>query len=84
MPILFRAFIGLNVLVSVFHYNINCTVHNHKMMTDCLHYTVYTRDAIKLVVKGIELEGEGVDGEKAVKGPMWKCSPGPPATLRRH
>ena len=46
-------------------------------MTDCLHYTVYTRDTIKLVVEGIELEGEGVDGKKAVKGPMWKCGQGP-------
>ena len=22
--------------------------------------------------------------KKMVKGPMWKCGPGPPATLRRH
>ena len=27
----------------------------HKMMTDCLHYKDYARDAIKLVVEKLEL-----------------------------
>jgi len=35
------------------------------------------------VVEGIALEKQGQDGIKVVKGPMWKCGPGPPATLRR-
>src|SRR6218665_1971400 len=52
----------------------------HKMMTDCLHYKDYARDAIKLVIE--KLEGEEVDGRKG--GEMWKSGPGPPATLRRH
>src|SRR6218665_3777074 len=55
------------------------------MMTDrqpaCI---IKTRNAIRLVVEEIELEGEAVVGKKVVKGPMWKCGPGPPATLRRH
>jgi len=42
------------------------------------------RDGIKQVVEGMELEGEVLDGKKAVKGPMWKYGPGPPTTLRRH
>jgi len=29
----------------------------------------------------MELEEEGPDGKKVVKGPMWKCGPGPPTTL---
>jgi len=54
------------------------------MMTDCLHYTVYMyihvglHDAIKLVIDGIELEGEGVDGKNVAKGPMCKCGPQQP------
>ena len=51
-------------------------------MTDCLHYKDYARDAIKLVVQ--KLEGGVVDGKRGGEGPLWKCGPGPPATLRRH
>jgi len=39
---------------------------------------------MKLAVEGMALEQEGLDGIKVVKGPMWKCGPGPPTTLRRH
>jgi len=39
---------------------------------------------MKLAVVGMALDKEGLDGIKMVKGPMWKCGPGPPATLRRH
>jgi len=60
----------------------NSQLRIHKMMTDCLHYKDYARDAIKLVVQ--KLEGGVVDGKEVVKGPLWKCGPGPPATLRRH
>src|SRR6218665_775348 len=58
----------------------NSQMRIHKMMTDCLHYKDYARDAIKLVIE--KLEGEEVDGRKG--GEMWKCGPGPPATLRQH
>jgi len=43
-----------------------------------------TRDAIRLVVEGIELEREGVDGKKFGEGPHVEMWPRAPATLRRH
>jgi len=30
------------------------------------------------------LEKDGLDGRNVVKGPMWKCGPWPPTTLKRH
>jgi len=46
-------------------------------MTNCLHYALL--DAMKLVIEGMALEKEGLDGIslKVVKGPMWKYGPGP-------
>jgi len=56
------------------------------MTAESLHYLDYTRDAIKLVVEGIELEGDWgrewtVKGGEGPHVEMWQ---GPPATLRRH
>jgi len=53
-------------------------------MTNCLHYADYTRDAMKLVVEGMALEELDGISLKVVKGSMWKCGPGPPATLGRQ
>jgi len=50
------------------------------MMTACI--IVYTRDAIKLVVKGIALEGEEVDGKKGGEGPHVEMWPGALSNLK--
>jgi len=47
-------------------------------MIDCLHYTDYTRDAVRLVVEGMETGGEWQDGKKEGQGPhvkMWLRAP---------
>jgi len=52
--------------VSGFHYS-----HQHKpnIITDSLHHADHTREAIKLVVVGIHIEGEGGDGENTGQRP---------------
>jgi len=52
----------------------------HKMMTDCMHYKDYARDAIKLVVQ--KLEGGVVDGKRGGEGPSVEMWPGAPSNLK--
>ena len=50
------------------------------MMTDCLHYKDYARDAIKLLVQ--KLEGGVVDGKRGGEGPPVEMWPGAPSNLK--
>src|SRR6218665_1552021 len=58
----------------------NSQLRIHKMMTDCLHYKDYARDAIKLVVQ--KLEGGVVDGKRGGEGPSVEMWPGAPSNLK--
>src|SRR6218665_1252036 len=75
MIILFNVFLQISrFLVS------NSQLRIHKMMTDCLHYKDYARDAIKLVVQ--KPEGGVVDGKRGGKGPPVEMWPGAPSNLK--
>src|SRR6218665_1630874 len=58
----------------------NSQLRIHKMMTDCLHYKDYARDAIILVVQ--KLEGGVVDGKRGGEGPPVEMWPGAPSNLK--
>ena len=59
----------------------NSQLRIHKMMTDCLHYKDYARDAIKLVVQKLE-GGPVVDGKRGGEGPPVEIWPGAPGNLK--